>query len=63
MIRSMIRKEPSARKPVDEILQAQYFQLDEPYNIYDNTGQNKPGLCVIISQEKFHNVILNIILL
>ena len=54
----MIRFNAADRKPLNDILLSRYFQLDESYNIYDdNAGQNKPGLCVIISQEKFHNVI------
>ena len=55
MIKDLIKYNPNDRKSVDDVLKSKYFQ-PEPYVIYDNPSSPSPGLCVILSQEKFHNV-------
>ena len=55
LIKDLIKYNPEERKSVDDILKSSYFQL-EPYNIYDDQSSPIPGLCVIICQDKFHNV-------
>ena len=61
-IRNMIRLNPNDRKSVEEVLQSGYFQRISLtyYDIYakDVNNEVKPGLCVIISQEIFHDVYL-----
>ena len=55
MIKDLIKYHPRHRKSVDDVLKSKYFQ-PEPYVIYDNPSSPSPGLCIILSQEKFHNV-------
>lgn len=53
----MIRFEPYERKELDFVLDHPYFKSHHPYILYDDAHpQKKPGLCVIVSQEKFHEV-------
>lgn len=60
IIKKLIKYEPKDRKSVDEILTSKYFQA-EPNVIYDIPSSPIPGLCVIVSQEKYHNVIINLL--
>ena len=57
MIRDLIKYDPSDRKSVDDVLKGKYFQ-PEPYVIYDHPTSMKVGLCVILTQSKYHNVII-----
>lgn len=52
-IKTLIKYKPSERASMKDILDSQYFHQDA-YNIYKSN--KKPGLCVIISQGKYHNV-------
>jgi len=56
MIKELIKYDPSDRKSVDDVLKSKYFQ-PEQYVIYDNPTSLKAGLCVILTQSKYHNVI------
>jgi len=56
MIRGLIKYNPNDRKSVVDTLKSKYFQ-PEPYVIYDNPTSLKAGLCVILTQSKYHNVI------
>lgn len=57
LIKNLMQFNPDDRSSVDDVLKSSYFQL-EPYNIYDHpSNQMAPGLCVIICQDKYHNVI------
>lgn len=57
MIKDLIKYKESERKSVkDVLLENKYFQ-PEGYKIYHHPQANKkPGLCVIITQAKYHNV-------
>ena len=62
MIKDLIKYKAMDRKSVEEILESKYF-LPESYVIYGNPTNNgppaeKPGLCVILTQEMYYNVIL-----
>jgi len=62
LIRNMTRFYPSERISTWKVLEDEFFYPHQPhYNIYEYslssiTSDNKPGLCVIISQEKFEMV-------
>jgi len=59
MIKDLIKYKESERKSVkDVLLRNKYFQ-PEGYQIYDHPEAEKPGLCVIITQAKYHDVIIN----
>ncbi len=57
LIRNMIRFHSSDRVSMWQVLEDEFFYPHQPhYNIYDNAlkiSPEKPGLCVIICQEKF----------
>ncbi len=56
LIWNMIRYDPSERKSMWEVMDSDYFQLEPSnYQIYD-VPDKKPGLCVIVCQETFHDV-------
>ena len=55
MIKSLLKFKPQERVSMDDVLENKYFQL-EPYVIYDNPSSPLPGLCIILSQEKFKKV-------
>jgi len=55
MIKGLIKYNPNDRKSVIDTLKSKYFQ-PEPYVIYDNPAALKAGLCVILTQSKYHNV-------
>lgn len=59
-IKDLIKFEASKRKSIEDVLlKSQYFQ-PQTYKIYDNSaGANrKPGLCVIVTQDTYHDVII-----
>ena len=56
MIKGLVKFDPDQRKSAEEILKSKYF-LPESYVIYENPTSPKPGLCVIVTQEKHYNVI------
>jgi len=56
LIKDLIKFKPSERASLKDVLKSQFFRPDQPYLIYDTPNSSKPGLCVIISQGKYHNV-------
>lgn len=57
MIKSLVKFKPGERSSVDDVLKSKYFQLDA-YEINDNSSRPLlPGLCIILVQQEFHNVI------
>lgn len=62
LIRQVTKFNPSDRKYVKDLLGDQYFSKDKEkkkmFDLYNSPSPDgKPGLCVIISQGKHHNVI------
>ena len=62
LIEKMITREPEKRPDLNRVLE--YFQTRDYFPIYDGIKEGiRPGLCVIINQQIFQQVPLNILLL
>lgn len=57
LIKDLIIFKPAKRANLKDVLESQFFRPDQPYLIYDTPNSSKPGLCVIVSQGKYHNVL------
>ncbi len=62
-IKGLIKYNPSERKSAEEMLNSPMLREEqntaaEAYDIYDDLENEKiPGLCIVITQSKYHNVI------
>ena len=55
LIKKMLRRQPEQRPDLNQVLE--YFQTWEYFPIYDGIKERiRPGLCVIINQQIFHEV-------
>ncbi len=57
LVKDLIKFKPLERTSLKDVLESQFFRPDQPYLIYDTSNSSKPGLCVIVSQGKYHNVL------
>jgi len=61
MIKRLTKFKESERESVEDVLLKEPYFQPKTYQIYDHPEANKkPGLCVILTQEKYHNVINSI---
>ena len=61
LVKDLLKFEADERKNMEDVLKSNYFRRmlkkDEYYDdAYDDLDNKKPGLCVIITQSKYHNV-------